>query len=100
MRLLIPIARAPQGGTVELGSRVRLRDVDGEEEYLLVNSTLADPAHGRISDESPVGGAVLGRGRGEEIEVTTPGGVRRLTIVDIAPGSLVRDSMGPSTCAP
>jgi transcription elongation factor GreA len=100
MRLLIPIEPAPEGGTVELGSRVRVRDVDGEEEYLLVSRTLADPAQGRISEESPVGRAVLGRGRGEEIEVTTPGGVRRLTIVDIAPGSLLWDCMGPNTCAP
>jgi transcription elongation factor GreA len=100
MRLLLRIARVPEGDTVELGSRVRVRDVDGEEEYLVVSRALADPAQGRISEESPVGRAVLGRGRGEEIEVTTPGGVRRLTIVDIAPGGVLRDSMGPDTCAP
>jgi transcription elongation factor GreA len=100
MRLLLPIATAPEDRTVELGSRVRLRDMDGEEEYLLVNRALADPAHGRISDESPVGRAVLGRGRGEEIEVTTPGGVRRITIVHVAPGSVLRDGMAPDACAP
>jgi transcription elongation factor GreA len=100
MRLLIRIAHAPEGGTVELGSMVRVRDVDGEEEYLLVSSALADPTQGRISEESPVGRGLLGRGRGEEIEVTTPGGVRRLTIVDITPGSMLWDSMGPNTCAP
>jgi transcription elongation factor GreA len=99
MRLLIRIAHAPEGGTVELGSMVRVRDVDGEE-YLLVSSALADPTQGCISEESPVGRALLGRGRGEEIEVTTPGGVRRLTIVDITPGSALWDSMGPNTCAP
>jgi transcription elongation factor GreA len=100
MRLLMTVARAPEGDTVELGSMVRVRDVDGEEEYLLVSSALADPAQGRISEESPVGRALLGRGRGEEIEVTTPGGVRRLTIVDITPGSVLWDSIGPDTCVP
>jgi transcription elongation GreA/GreB family factor len=100
MRLPLPMVSASEGRTVELGSRVRLRDMDGEEEYLLVSRALADPAHGRISDESPVGRAVLGRGRGEEVEVTTPGGVRRLTIVDVAPGSVLRDGTGSDACAP
>jgi transcription elongation factor GreA len=100
MRLLDPITGAPEGGTVELGSRVRVRDVDGEEEYTIVSRTLADAAQGRISEESPVGRALLGRGRGEEVEVVTPGGVRRLTIVDVVPGSVSWDSAGPSTCAP
>jgi transcription elongation factor GreA len=100
MRLLDPITGAPEGGTVDLGSRVRVRDVDGEEEYTLVSRALTDPARGRISEESPVGRALLGHGRGDEIAVTTPGGVRRLTIIDIAPGSVAWDSTRPSTCAP
>jgi hypothetical protein len=46
MRLMIRIAHAPEGGTVELGSLVRMRDVDGEQEYLLVSRALSGPHAG------------------------------------------------------
>jgi transcription elongation GreA/GreB family factor len=72
------------GGEVQSGSRVRVRDVDGEEEYTVVKRGEADPAQGRISTESPVGRALLGRRPGDEVEVQTPGGVRVLTIVELA----------------
>jgi hypothetical protein len=70
---------------VRPGSTVRLRDGDGEQdEYTLVRRSEADPAQGRISTESPVGRALLGRRRGDEVEVQTPGGIRALTIVELA----------------
>ena len=69
---------------VQPGSRVRVRDADGEHEYTLVRSGKADPAKGRISTESPVGRALLGGRRGDEVTVQTPGGVRVLTIVEVA----------------
>jgi transcription elongation GreA/GreB family factor len=72
-------------GEAELGSRVRMRDAHGEEEYTIVRMGEADPAHGRISAESPVGRALLGARRGDELMVQTPGGVRELTIVEVAP---------------
>jgi hypothetical protein len=72
------------GGEVQLGSRVRVRDADGEEEYTLVRRGEADPAHGRISTESPVGRALLGGRLEDEVEVQTPGGTRALTIVELA----------------
>jgi transcription elongation factor GreA len=50
----------------------------------LVRRSEADPAQGRISTESPVGRALLGRRRGDEVEVQTPGGIRALTIVELA----------------
>jgi transcription elongation factor GreA len=71
-------------GEVQQGSRVRVRDADGEEEYTLVKRGEADPTQGRISTESPVGRALLGRRPGDEVEVQTPGGVRVLTIVELA----------------
>jgi hypothetical protein len=71
------------GGEVQPGSRVRVRDADGEE-YTLVRRSEADPAHGRISTESPVGRALLRGRRGDEVEVQTPGGIRALTIVELA----------------
>jgi transcription elongation GreA/GreB family factor len=73
------------GGEAELGSRVRVRDAHGEEEYTIVRRGEADPTHGRISTESPVGRALLGGRRGDEVRVQTPGGARELIIVEVAP---------------
>ncbi len=72
------------GGEAQPGSRVRVRDADGEEEYTLVRRGDADPAQGRISVESPVGRALLGSRRGDEVMVQTPGGMRALTILEVA----------------
>jgi transcription elongation GreA/GreB family factor len=73
------------GAEVQPGSRVRVRDADGEEEeYTLVRTGEGDPAQGRISTESPVGRALLGRRPGDKVEVQTPGGMRVLTIVELA----------------
>jgi transcription elongation GreA/GreB family factor len=71
-------------GEIQPGSKVRVRDADGEDEYTLVRSGKAHPAKGRISAESPVGRALLGGRRGDEVKVQTPGGIRALTIVDVA----------------
>jgi transcription elongation GreA/GreB family factor len=71
-------------GEVQVGSRVRVRDAHGEEEYIIVRSVDADAAQGRISSASPVGHALLGGRQGEEVRVSTPGGIRALTIVKVA----------------
>ena len=61
---------------VSLGSVVRLRDLDAKEtlEYHIVGSAEANPAEQKLSNESPVGRAILGRKKGETVEVTTPRG--------------------------
>lgn len=87
----MPDVTPPASDAVVLGCRVRVRDTEGEDEYTLVDPRSADPARGLISALCPVGRALLGRGRGEEVRVHTPGGVRLLTVVDIAGGA--------STCA-
>jgi len=71
--------------TVDLGERVRLRDLDtgSKLEYELVGTYEADPASGRISSESPVGRALIGRRRGEVALVQAPNGETRLRIVAI-----------------
>ena len=75
----------PRNDTVELGERVRVRDLDtgSDVEYELVGWFESDPAVGRISAESPVGGALIGRRRGEVSVVGTPKGIVRLRIVEI-----------------
>jgi transcription elongation factor GreA len=75
----------PMPDRVCLGSRVTVQDdTGGSDEYQIVGSVEADPRQGRISDESPVGQALLGRRVGEEIDVTAPGGSFRLTITWLA----------------
>ena len=61
---------------VSVGSVVRLRDVDAKEtvEYYIVGSAEANPAERRLSNESPVGRAILGHKKGETVEVQTPRG--------------------------
>ena len=61
---------------VRVGSHVTIKDEDGEvEEYDIVGSTEADPMNGKISDESPVGAALIGHQTGEHVEIVLPNGV-------------------------
>ena len=67
---------------VSIGSRVQLKIGDGEtEEYLVVGSAEANPREGRISNESPVGRAILGRSAGDQVTVRTPDGPMYITII-------------------
>jgi len=61
---------------VSVGSVVRLRDVDAKQtvKYYIVGSAEANPAEFKLSNESPVGRAILGRKKGETVEVQTPRG--------------------------
>lgn len=72
---------------VSLGSRVELRDIAADETftYQLVGSAEADPTHNRISNESPVGQAVMGLKKGDVARVTTPrGSVIEYEVVSIS----------------
>jgi len=72
-------------GTVGIGDTVLVRE-DGEEsdeEYLVVGSAEADPAKGRISNESPLGRALIGKRVGEEAVVKAPAGDIVFKIVSI-----------------
>lgn len=72
-------------GRVALGSRVLLRNQDGKvEQFIIVGSAEANPLEGKISNESPVGQALLGRAVGDEIEVPTPAGVLKLVVMEIS----------------
>ncbi len=58
-----------------MGSIVKVEDEDGEvEEYTITSSTESDLASGKLSDESPVGAALLGKHAGDTADVTLPGG--------------------------
>ena len=70
---------------VGVGTRVKVKDVDAGDidTYQIVGSAEADPAQSRLSNESPVGRALLGHKKGETVEVSVPAGAIRLKIMDI-----------------
>jgi transcription elongation factor GreA len=70
---------------VSVGSHVRLRDIDAKKtlEYHIVGSAEANPTENKLSNESPVGKAILGRKKGETVEVTTPRGALKFKIMEI-----------------
>ena len=69
------------GKGVKFGSSVTVVGDDGtKRDYKVVGSAEASPLDGKISNESPVGMALLGRKVGDKVKVSTPSGVMRLTI--------------------
>ncbi len=70
---------------VSIGSTVVLKDVelDEEVEYTIVGSAEADPASNKISNESPVGRALLGKSIGSFVDVAVPAGTIRFQILEI-----------------
>lgn len=70
---------------ITIGSIVKIYDKKYEEEleYTIVGSAEANPYEGKISNESPVGRALLGKKKGESVEVTVPDGVVTFDILDI-----------------
>ena len=70
---------------VSIGAKVKLRDVDAKrtDEYFIVGSAEANPAENKLSNESPVGKAIIGKKKGETVEVATPRGSLKYKILDI-----------------
>ncbi len=68
---------------VQIGSTVKVKGEEGPETFMIVGSAEAKPADGRISNESPVGRALLGRKKGDKVVVKVPAGDFAYTIVEI-----------------
>ena len=71
---------------VSIGSKVKLRDIDAKQtvEYRIVGSAEANPSENKLSNESPVGKAIIGKKKGETVEVQTPRGkALKYKILDI-----------------
>jgi transcription elongation factor GreA len=81
-----PIDEMPsRDGVIRLGTHFKIRHEDGEEaSYMLVSPAEADPRRGRISEESPIGRALVGRKKSEEVTAETPSGPERLVVLDVA----------------
>ncbi len=81
--VLIPADEAPSE-FIKIGSRVTVvTDGGSKETYQIVGSAEANAKERRISNESPVGRALLGHNVGDEVEVVVPAGLRRLTVTKI-----------------
>jgi transcription elongation factor GreA len=70
---------------VSVGSKVRLRDLSLKQtfEYRIVGSAEANPAENKLSNESPVGKAIIGKKKGETVEVSAPRGAMKFKILEI-----------------
>jgi transcription elongation factor GreA len=81
-----PMEEMPgRDGVIRLGVRVKLRHEDGEEaSYMLVSPAEADPRRGRISEESPIGRALVGKKKNETVTADTPNGPEKLVVLDVA----------------
>lgn len=71
-------------GVVGVGAKVTVGTDEGEETYDIVGPAEADPRVGRISNESPLGRALLGHRTGEEVEWTSPSGTSRVKILAVS----------------
>ena len=71
--------------SVSLGVVVVLHDIEFDEdvEYYLVGSTEANPMENKISNESPVGAAIIGHKKGDVVDVQTPAGICQYKILEI-----------------
>ena len=71
--------------SIHIGTRFKVLDVEFNEEleYQMVGSAEADPMEGKISDESPVGQALLGKKAGDTVVAETPSGELRFQVIQI-----------------
>ena len=72
-------------GVVSLGSSVKVADLDAgiESTYSLVGSNEANPMEGKISDQSPIGAALIGKKIGDSVNVEVPNGTVRLKVLEV-----------------
>lgn len=79
------IITAPkQDNKIRLGSQVKLKSDDGTKDFQVVGTIEADPLNGKISDESPIGKALLGKKVGDTVEIKTSSEVKPYTIKQVA----------------
>lgn len=80
------VIKKPKGESkVQLGSNVKLKSSSGKsKEFQVVGTVEADPMNGKISDESPIGKALLGKKVGENVEIKTPADTTEYKIASIS----------------
>jgi transcription elongation factor GreA len=80
----VEIIKKPRGSKVQLGSRVTLRSNGKTKEFQVVGTVEADPLSGKISDESPIGRALIDQKVGDQVEIKTPAETATYKIVSIS----------------
>ena len=81
----VEIIKKPKGDSkVQLGSVVKLKGGGKTKEFQVVGTVEADPLSGKISDESPIGKALLGKKIGEDVEISTPNETMTYKVVTIS----------------
>ena len=81
----VEIIKKPRGDSkVQLGSLVKLKGNGKTKEFQIVGTVEADPLNGKISDESPIGQALIGKKEGESVEIKTPEGLTSYKIAAIS----------------
>lgn len=78
------IKKPKNDGQVRLGSSVILKDGGKPLHYQVVGTMEANPAAGKISDESPIGQALLGKKVGDKVDIKTPAGAHTYTVKEIS----------------
>jgi transcription elongation factor GreA len=78
------VIAANNGDMVGIGSRVVIKGEEGDETFTIVGSAEASPREGRISNESPVGAALMNKKKGDKVTVQTPAGSAAYTVVSIS----------------
>ncbi len=79
------IEAAASPGIVELGDTILIENQDGKiEQFILVGSAESNPTEGKISNESPVGKALLGKKTGDVVKVKIPAGALELRIIQVS----------------
>ena len=85
--VIIPDHRrsAAKSEVVELGSIIKVQSLatNKRQTYTIVGSAEASPETGRISNESPLGEALMGKRAGDEVEFTVPAGIQRIKVLEV-----------------
>jgi len=86
LKLLLRIGKIVEAegqDVVGFGSRIIVDDGDEQKEFTIVSAMEADPMLGKVSDSSPIGGALIGKKVGESVEIEVPSGKIRYKILEI-----------------
>ncbi len=78
------ITKPKSGNKVQLGSAVKVKSDSKVKQFQVVGTVEADPLNGKISDESPIGAALLGKSMGDTIDIKTPSDVTSYKIIEIS----------------